>query len=241
MQKINTLSKDRIEVLTKEAENLQDVFDRNEVEAIKQRRALREDNERLTKQVEFLEEVGKESQEKMVGVMIANPVRSTLRQSLMKRTPILKRGHNASKQNSVLKQSLSTMDSLNNSGPSNQWPEKEGMLTKQGGFHRNWKKRWFVLVGGVLTYYANEKKKEVKGVVELDNCLVTATKDEAIGGKKFCLGVYHKTNRTFFCQAADEDDLKSWIKVLQVTIDKIKSEPADEEQSSTEGSSSNMS
>ncbi len=41
----------------------------------------------------------------------------------------------------------------------------------QGGF-KTWKKRWFVLSRDELTYYAQPSRKDLKGVMNITDCVV---------------------------------------------------------------------
>jgi hypothetical protein len=41
----------------------------------------------------------------------------------------------------------------------------------QGGF-KTWKKRWFVLCRDELTYYAQPSRKDLKGVMNITDCVV---------------------------------------------------------------------
>ena len=44
-----------------------------------------------------------------------------------------------------------------------------GCMTKQGGVVKNWKKRFFVLTPGLLTYYKDKNDNEPAGAVFLQN------------------------------------------------------------------------
>jgi len=48
-------------------------------------------------------------------------------------------------------------------------PEHTGFMTKQGHIIRNWKKRFFVVSEGVLSYYVDEDRKDLKGEMPLKN------------------------------------------------------------------------
>eukprot|EP00736_Rhodelphis_marinus_P009417 Rmarinus@m.24388 len=50
--------------------------------------------------------------------------------------------------------------------------EREGWMTKQGGFIPTWRRRWFVLKDGVLFYFADPNAIRPKGVVSLDGASV---------------------------------------------------------------------
>ncbi|EFA81192.1 hypothetical protein PPL_06029 [Heterostelium album PN500] len=44
-----------------------------------------------------------------------------------------------------------------------------GFLTKQGGFYKNWKKRFFIIKHNVITYYKSELDKVSCGFFLLDD------------------------------------------------------------------------
>jgi hypothetical protein len=76
--------------------------------------------------------------------------------------------------------------------------EKSGYLTKQGHRVKNWKRRWWVLKNGSLSYFKNprvlqaflfvqhlshNKKKALKpiGVITVDNILRVLPRDDEVG------------------------------------------------------------
>ncbi|MDP2439074.1 MAG: hypothetical protein Q8P67_25285, partial [archaeon] len=92
---------------------------------------------------------------------------------------------------------------------------KQGMLQKQGGGKRraNWKKRWFVLQLGKLTYYADESKKTVKGTIDI---VYDPTNRVAISDhKEHCFFITRDNARTFFITASDDGQRNEWIKAVQ--------------------------
>jgi hypothetical protein len=50
--------------------------------------------------------------------------------------------------------------------------QKDGYLTKLGGTRKNWKKRWFILQNGCLSFYESIGDKTARGTFSLHNCLV---------------------------------------------------------------------
>mmetsp|Transcript_52808 Transcript_52808/g.146612 ORF Transcript_52808/g.146612 Transcript_52808/m.146612 type:complete len:171 (+) Transcript_52808:581-1093(+) len=57
-------------------------------------------------------------------------------------------------------------------------PLKEGWMRKQGGIHKGWSKRWFILSGqpSTLFYFQNENDIDPKGFFPLEN--VEASRSE---------------------------------------------------------------
>lgn len=95
--------------------------------------------------------------------------------------------------------------------------EYEGFLHKKGQKRRNWKKRWFCLQNGTMLYYANEKKKQLKGEINIDgNTLV----DKA-PNKPFCFYVENAAKRVLLC-AKDEHDQQAWIEAIRMSIQCIR-------------------
>lgn len=58
-------------------------------------------------------------------------------------------------------------------------PDKQGELTKQGHFVKNWKSRWFILKKDRLFYFKTKEAAELgerpSGVIRLKNCIVVPT------------------------------------------------------------------
>lgn len=53
-------------------------------------------------------------------------------------------------------------------------PDKEGWLWKQGGRYKSWKRRWFILNDNCLYYFEYTTDKEPRGIIPLENILVSA-------------------------------------------------------------------
>lgn len=92
---------------------------------------------------------------------------------------------------------------------------KKGWLVKQGGFFKNFQKRWFELRGNVAHYYVDESKTEKKGDFSL---LHTQVSPNNTLGKPFCIQVSPESgaarNRTFYLIASDTTDQEEWINAL---------------------------
>lgn len=48
-------------------------------------------------------------------------------------------------------------------------PDHQGYLTKEGGKHKSWRKRWFILTDNCLYYFKNPSDKEPLGIIPLEN------------------------------------------------------------------------
>ncbi|XP_028395467.1 cytohesin-1-like isoform X2 [Dendronephthya gigantea] len=64
-------------------------------------------------------------------------------------------------------------------------PDNEGYLTKEGGHHKNWKKRYFILKDNCLYYFKDVKDKEPRGIIPLENLQVR----EINSSKPFCFEI----------------------------------------------------
>ena len=61
----------------------------------------------------------------------------------------------------------------------------EDWLYKRGGMLHMWNKRWFLLSGNCLYYYARQNDVRPRGVIFLTGCLVEKLKDEASEAKGY--------------------------------------------------------
>jgi len=91
---------------------------------------------------------------------------------------------------------------------------KEGFLTKQGGGHKNWKKRYFVLKTNFMCYYKDNKNlKHPQGVIDLNDSKITRVdKDEV--KKNFVFQIV-TAKRTYLCKADSDEDVDSWIGAIE--------------------------
>ncbi|CAM1311332.1 PLEKHH2 (predicted) [Pycnogonum litorale] len=89
--------------------------------------------------------------------------------------------------------------------------EKSGYLTKLAGKLKTWRKRWFVLKNGTLSYYKSENdiNRKPQGQVILDDvCRVT----RAEGASTFEIAT---GKRTYYLSAESAATMEEWIKILQ--------------------------
>ncbi|GIY83075.1 uncharacterized protein CG43867 [Caerostris darwini] len=89
--------------------------------------------------------------------------------------------------------------------------EKSGYLTKLGGKFKTWRRRWFVLKNGTLSYYKSQTdvNRKPQGQIVLDNvCRV----NRAEGAATFEIST---GKRTYYLTADSISMMEEWIKVLQ--------------------------
>lgn len=89
--------------------------------------------------------------------------------------------------------------------------EKSGYLTKLGGKLKTWRRRWFVLKNGVLSYYKtqNDVNRKPQGQIVLDEvCRV----NRAEGAATFEVST---SKRNYYLTADSISTMEEWIRVLQ--------------------------
>jgi hypothetical protein len=92
-----------------------------------------------------------------------------------------------------------------------------GWLFKQGGFVKNWKRRWFVLKDGKLSYYVDASRPTPLGVVDVRNAVVDACSSNEIQFKTNSNLFYFKVipskeKRIWYFGADTEDEMALWIR-----------------------------
>ncbi|XP_022913266.1 uncharacterized protein CG43867 isoform X3 [Onthophagus taurus] len=89
--------------------------------------------------------------------------------------------------------------------------EKSGSLAKLGGKLKTWRKRWFVLKNGVLTYYKSQSdiNRKPQGQIVLDEiCKIT----RAEGSNTFEIDTGKKT---YYLTADSITAMEDWVRILQ--------------------------
>ncbi|CAG9819593.1 unnamed protein product [Phaedon cochleariae] len=89
--------------------------------------------------------------------------------------------------------------------------EKSGSLAKLGGKLKTWRKKWFVLKNGVLTYYKsqNDINRKPQGQIVLDEiCKIT----RAEGSNTFEIDTGKKT---YYLTADSITAMEDWVRILQ--------------------------
>lgn len=90
--------------------------------------------------------------------------------------------------------------------------EKSGHLAKLGGKLKTWRKRWFILKNGILSYWKsqNDTNRKPQGHIILDEiCRIT----RADGAATFEISTGKKT---YYLTADSIATMEDWIRVLQV-------------------------
>ncbi|XP_067011816.2 uncharacterized protein CG43867 [Anabrus simplex] len=111
---------------------------------------------------------------------------------------------------SLLMRVSSYMDSPSKRAPGESL-EKTGHLAKLGGKLKTWRKRWFVLKNGVLTYWKSQSdvNRKPQGQIVLDEiCRIT----RADGAATFEISTGKKT---YYLTADSIATMEDWIRVLQ--------------------------
>ncbi len=65
-------------------------------------------------------------------------------------------------------------------------PERSGYLTKEGGGHKSWRKRWFTLCNNCLYYFEKPEDLKPKGTIPLENLIVREMGDPK---RPFCFEI----------------------------------------------------
>eukprot|EP00040_Diaphanoeca_grandis_P036230 m.230238 g.230238 ORF g.230238 m.230238 type:complete len:734 (+) comp33576_c0_seq1:104-2305(+) len=97
---------------------------------------------------------------------------------------------------------------------------KEGELSKQGGFMKNWKKRWFALLPDSIAYF-DQKGGKIKGGILLETIKAVRVASEHECKKPHCLAVETSVGRTYLFLAADNGDMASWLESIQAVCTKL--------------------
>jgi len=115
---------------------------------------------------------------------------------------------------------------------------KEGMVTKQGGRIKTWKKRWCVLTESGLMYYKDQQSEtmqynNLQGHIELHSIEgVEAVTEKEKVKKKCCFKVITPV-RTFFISAPNQEDMESWISIIKTLKEEAGKKGSSEEIDST--------
>lgn len=81
-------------------------------------------------------------------------------------------------------------------------PDREGWLTKEGGLHKSWRKRYFILKDNCLYYFKNVGDREPRGIIPLENLQVRKIQDSK---RKYCFEIYSADNSSSLIKACKTD------------------------------------
>lgn len=98
---------------------------------------------------------------------------------------------------------------------SNSASVKTGWLSKQGGTHKNVKKRWFVLTKAALRYYKSEKMGKALGVIFLRRSEGARVVEDPKGGFTFEVIT---PERVYLFYASSADEMNQWVEAIQALI-----------------------
>lgn len=100
---------------------------------------------------------------------------------------------------------------------------KYSQVKKQGGANvTKWQKRFLILNGNFLLYYASTEDKEPKGIIHLENELCSISKVDLSKNKvdhdhAFTI-VKKNSNRSFFFSLNTEEECNDWVKQIMLTL-----------------------
>ena len=96
---------------------------------------------------------------------------------------------------------------------------KQGYLTKQGGFVKSWKKRFFVLTESRMEYYTEQNGK-LKGTIEFDGTTTCQLAHECKRQPAFQIST---PERIYYLQPDNYPDCDSWIETVKGVLRKLSS------------------
>jgi len=88
---------------------------------------------------------------------------------------------------------------------------KSGWLTKEGGSWKSWKRRFFLLEDGKLSYFKRESDKVPKGSINLESS--GHIRGVEYRGKKYIFQI-QTPSRTYFMQADSAQERDNWVEAL---------------------------
>ncbi|KAI9226931.1 MAG: hypothetical protein DHS80DRAFT_18005 [Piptocephalis tieghemiana] len=98
----------------------------------------------------------------------------------------------------------------------------EGYLRKQCDRNTTWRKRWFVLRPGTLTYYKNQKEYELHRMIPISKLVdVIPLPQPSSGKRKWCFKVI-TPERSFIVSADDEAGREQWVRALDEEIKRVR-------------------
>lgn len=92
---------------------------------------------------------------------------------------------------------------------------KEGFLTKQGWIRKNWKKRWFVLRGSMLSYFRTKQSRYPIDSLNLSKA--QGIDYDNSRHKQYCFSIEFK-KRTYYLQASCAEDCQLWVEFIRSNL-----------------------
>eukprot|EP01156_Anaeramoeba_ignava_P005177 Anaeramoba_ignava/a246591_67.p1 GENE.a246591_67~~a246591_67.p1 ORF type:complete len:124 (-),score=36.93 a246591_67:12-383(-) len=88
---------------------------------------------------------------------------------------------------------------------------KQGWLWKRGHFRKNWKKRYMVLRGNVISYFPNQTtdNSKARGLIDCEGATISDYPKRTNG-----FLVRESTGKEFPMSAKSEEEKNEWIEVL---------------------------
>ncbi|KAL5473939.1 hypothetical protein EMCRGX_G028508 [Ephydatia muelleri] len=117
-------------------------------------------------------------------------------------------------------------------------PDYKGWLTKEGGKHKSWRKRWFILTDNCLYYFKTPVEKEPQGIIPLENLEIRDCPMPP-GSKKYCFEIMNQrvkhgtikackttgdgklvvgNHLMYRIQAASAKEKEEWMKRIRASI-----------------------
>lgn len=82
---------------------------------------------------------------------------------------------------------------------------------KRGEVNKNFQKRWFVLKGNLLFYFAQRHERDPLGMIILEGCRIEPAEEEM---EKYCFQIIFHGNRTYILSADTQLVMELWMKSL---------------------------
>ncbi|KAK3728521.1 hypothetical protein QZH41_011608 [Actinostola sp. cb2023] len=95
-------------------------------------------------------------------------------------------------------------------------PDREGVLVKEGGLHKTWRKRYFILKDNCLYYFKNVGDREPRGIIPLENLQVREVNDAK---RKYCFEIYSADNSSGLIKACKTDSEGKVVEGTYFSID----------------------
>jgi len=101
-------------------------------------------------------------------------------------------------------------------GRPSELPTREGWMTKKGDVVRNWKRRYFKLVGSLLFYYRKQGGAPAGHVFIVESARQPDCLSEPIPDRPFCFTI-NTPNRDYFLCADTGEEMYDWVQVLRTS------------------------